>query len=87
MIKFSKKKSFGEDKLEVKDMTELYLESYNDVFLDIVNVYFAINGVKDLRIERPEDLQDAQTRTVYKSEGKVREQERDRTKLWIKEGQ
>ena len=70
----------------VKDITEKYLESYNDVFLDIVNVYFAINGVKDLRIERPEDLQDAQTRTVYKSVGEIREQERDVTKLWVTEG-
>ena len=86
MIKYSKKKSVGDDKLGLKDMTELYLESYNDVFSDIVNVYFAINGVKDLRIKRPEDLQDAQTRTVYKSEGEVREQERDITKLWITEG-
>ena len=70
----------------VKDITEKYLESYNDVFLDIVNVYFAINGIKDLRIERPEDLQDAQTRTVYKSVGEIREQERDVTKLWVTEG-
>ncbi len=70
----------------IKDVTEKYLESYNDVFLDIVNVYFAINGVKDLRIERPEDLQDAQTRTVYKSVGEIREQERDVTKLWVTEG-
>ena len=67
-------------------MTEKYLESYNDVFADIVNVYFAINGVKDLRIERPEDLQDAHTRTVYKSVDEIREQERDITKLWVKEG-
>ena len=70
----------------VRDITEKYLESYNDVFLDIVNVYFAINGVKDLRIKRPEDLQDAQTRTVYKSVGEIREQERDVTKLWVTEG-
>lgn len=70
----------------VKDITEKYLESYNDVFLDIVNVYFAINGIKDLRIERPEDLKDAQTRTVYKSVGEIREQERDVTKLWVTEG-
>ena len=65
-------------------MTEKYLESYNDVFSDIVNVYFAINGADDLRIERPEDLQDAQTRTVYKSADKIHEQERDVTKLWVK---
>ncbi|MBR1439221.1 MAG: Rpn family recombination-promoting nuclease/putative transposase [Synergistaceae bacterium] len=68
-----------------KDMTEKYLESYNDVFSDIVNVFFAVNGIKDLRIERPEDLQDAQARTVYKSAGQIREQERDVTKLWVKE--
>ena len=39
-----------------------------------------------MRIEWPEDLRDAQNRTVYKSEGEVREQERDITKLWIKGG-
>ena len=86
MIKYSEEYSVGDDRLGVKDITEKYLESYNDVFLDIVNVYFAINGVKDLRIERPEDLQDAQTRTVYKSVGEIREQERDVTKLWVTEG-
>ena len=86
MIKYSEEYSVGDDRLGVKDITEKYLESYNDVFLDIVNVYFAINGVKDLRIKRPEDLQDAQTRTVYKSVGEIREQERDVTKLWVTEG-
>ena len=86
MIKYSEEYSVGDDRLGVKDITEKYLESYNDVFLDIVNVYFAINGIKDLRIERPEDLKDAQTRTVYKSVGEIREQERDVTKLWVTEG-
>ena len=86
MIKYSEEYLVGDDRLGVRDITEKYLESYNDVFLDIVNVYFAINGVKDLRIKRPEDLQDAQTRTVYKSVGEIREQERDVTKLWVTEG-
>ena len=42
-----------------RDITEKYLEAYNDVFADIVNVSL-FNGQKELC---PDDLQDAKART------------------------
>ena len=47
-----------------RDITEKYLEAYNDVFADIVNVLL-FNGQKELC---PDDLQDAKARTLYKAE-------------------
>ena len=65
-----------------KDITEKYLESYNDVFADIVNVLL-FNGQRRVL---PDDLRDTKARTLYKADGKLREQERDVSKLWAPEG-
>ena len=65
-----------------KDITERHLESYNDVFADIVNVLL-FNGERRIL---PDDLRDTQARTQYKADGKLREQERDVSKLWAPEG-
>ena len=65
-----------------RDMTEKHLEGYNDVFADIVNVLL----FKGERRVKPEDLQDARARTLYKADGKLHEQERDVSKLWVSEG-
>ena len=64
-----------------KDITERFLESYNDVFADIVNVLL-FNGQKRVL---PDDLRDTKARTLYKADGKFREQERDVSKLWAPE--
>ena len=70
-----------------KDIVERHLASYNDVFADIVNGCIAILGDgQDFRKVNPEELQDAQARTLYKSNGEIHEQERDVVKLW-KSGQ
>ena len=58
-----------------KDISEKSLEWLPDVFADIVNAYFTINGVN--RIVKPEDLIDTKGRTVYVSSGDLRDQERD----------
>ena len=65
-----------------RNITEKYLETYNDVFADIVNVLL-FNGQKEVC---PDDLRDARARTLYKADGKLREQERDVSKLWAPEG-
>ncbi len=64
-----------------KDIAEKALEWMPDVFADIVNAYFTINGIK--RVVRPEDLADTKGRSVYVSSGDLRDQERDVVKLWI----
>ena len=65
-----------------RDMTEKHLEAYNDVFADIVNVLL-FGGRR--RID-PGDLRDTKARSLYKADGKLREQERDVSKLWVSEG-
>ena len=65
-----------------RDITEKHLEAYNDVFADIVNVLL-FDGQ---RRGRPDDLRDVRARTLYKADGKLREQERDVSKLWVSEG-
>ena len=65
-----------------KDMTEKHLEAYNDVFADIVNVLL-FGGQR--RID-PGDLRDTKARSLYKADGKLREQERDVSKLWVSKG-
>ena len=63
-----------------KDITEKILESYNDVFADIVNVLL-FDG---RQIIRPEELEDQAPRSAYKADGKLREMERDVAKRWTK---
>lgn len=64
-----------------KDAAEKILESYNDVFADIVNVLL-FNGKEVLK---PDELVDQTPRAVYKADGQVREMERDVAKRWLKQ--
>ena len=60
-------------------MTEKTLESYNDVFADIVNGLL-FEGKK---IIKEDTLTDAQPFSMYKMDGKLHEQERDVAKYWM----
>ena len=62
------------------DVVEKILESYNDVFADIVNVLL-FNGES---VIKPDELVDQAPRTAYKADEKVREIERDVAKRWLK---
>ena len=62
-----------------KDATEKTLESYADVFADIVNVLL----FEGQPLIVPEDLRDALPRSVYKADGKLHEQERETAKFWL----
>ena len=62
-----------------KDITEKTLESYNDVFADILNVLL-FHGKQ---LVKPEELEDQTPRAAFKADGKVREIERDVVKRWI----
>jgi hypothetical protein len=65
--------------LAEKDKIQRTLESYNDVFADIVNVL--LFGGKETVHEN--DLTDAQPFSYYKMEGKkIHSQERDVSKFW-----
>ncbi len=62
-----------------KDLTEKLLESYNDVFADIVNGLL-FNGNQRIK---PESLSDDIVHAQYRSEnGKLHEEERDVLKRW-----
>lgn len=61
-----------------KDITQKTLESYNDVFADIVNVLL-FNGRDTVK---EEDLTPDVTSSYYKAEGKVQSQDRDVSKFW-----
>jgi len=63
-----------------KDISEKILESYNDVFADIVNVLLFDGRI----VIKPEELADQNTRAAYKADGKLREIERDVAKQWTK---
>ena len=70
-----------------KDITERHLAGYNDVFADIVNGCFAlVTGDRSFRPVAPDELREAPTRTLYTSDGQVREQERDVAKYWTTGG-
>ena len=62
-----------------QDAAEKTLESYADVFADIVNVLL-FHGK---RVIDPNDLRDALPRSIYKADGKLHEQERDTAKFWM----
>ena len=68
--------------LPERDITEKHLETYDDVFADMVNVLL-FNGQRRVG---PGDLRDTRARTLYKTDGKLREQERDVSKLWVSKG-
>ena len=61
-----------------KDITEKNLEAWNDVFADIVNVLL-FNGQ---RLIKEEDLETDTKDSMFKTDGKVHEQERDVSKFW-----
>lgn len=63
-----------------KDITQKTLESYNDVFADIVNVLL-FDGEQ---VIHPDELVDQTPRSAYKADGRVREMERDVAKRWTK---
>ena len=70
-------------------MTEKVLADYNDVFADIVNAYFSISmkGKKNkLQKINPENLKDTHSKSIYKADKKIHEQERDVVKLWLSKG-
>lgn len=61
-----------------KDIVEKSLESYNDVFADIVNVLL-FNGKK---VIAQNELEDRTPSSSYKADGKIHGQERDVAKVW-----
>ena len=63
-----------------KDITEKVLESYNDVFSDIVNVLL-FDGKTVIKAD---ELEDQAPRAYYKADGKIREIKRDVAKRWKK---
>ena len=66
-----------------KDIAARHLAHFVDVFADIVNgVIFLLSGKWPSRLVRPEDLVDAQTRSVAGTGDRIREQERDVAKVW-----
>lgn len=63
-----------------QDIAEKILESYDDVFADIVNgLLFGGETVI-----RPEELEDQAPRAAYKADGQLREIERDVAKRWTR---
>ena len=63
-----------------KDIAEKTLEAFNDVFADIVNGLL----FKGKQVIQEYALTDAQPYSMYKTEGRLREQERDVAKYWNK---
>lgn len=63
-----------------KDIVEKNLESYGDVFADIVNVL--LFGGK--RIVKEEELESDNTDSMFKNDGRLHEQARDVSKIWKK---
>lgn len=63
-----------------ENISEKALECLPDVFADIVNAYFTIQGIN--RVVKPDELKDINGRTVGVSTGDFREQERNVVKLW-----
>ena len=63
-----------------KDIAEKILFAHNDVFADIVNGLL-FDGKP---VMLPEDLLDQAPRSAYKTDGKIREIERDVAKRWVR---
>ena len=63
-----------------KDILEKHLESFNDVFSDMMNVF--IFGGNE--IIKEDDLEDVDANSFYVENAKTKEQERDVTKKWVK---
>ena len=67
--------------MQEKDLTEKTLEQYNDVFADIVNGLL----FSGKQIVKEQSLTDAQPFSLYKADGRIREQDRDVAKYWLAE--
>lgn len=65
-----------------KDRVTKTLESYNDVFADIINVLL----FKGKKIIKENELTPADILSQYKADGKISEQERDVSKYWHNAG-
>ena len=61
-----------------KDITEKNLEALNDVFADIVNVLL----FKGEQVIKEKELEADITKSMFKADGKIHEQERDVSKFW-----
>ena len=61
-----------------KDLSENYLEAYNDVFADIINVLLCDGK----QVIKQECLEADGNKTIYKADRKIHEQERDIAKFW-----
>lgn len=61
-----------------KDIAEKNLEALNDVFADIVNVLL----FKGEQIIQENELEADTTKSMFKADGKIHEQERDVSKFW-----
>ena len=61
-----------------KDITEKNLEALNDVFADIVNALL----FKGEQVINEKDLEADTTKSMFKADGKIHEQERDVSKFW-----
>ena len=61
-----------------KDITEKNHEALNDVFADIVNVLL----FKGEQVINEKDLETDTTKSMFKADGKIHEQERDVSKFW-----
>lgn len=72
---------FGGKKMAEKDITEKILESYNEVFADIVNVLL-FDGEE---VVKPDELVEQAPRAAYKADGQLRDIERDVAKRWTKQ--
>ena len=62
----------------VKDITEKNLEELDDVFADIINVLL----FKGERLVQEDELEADTTKSMFKTDGKIHEQERDVSKFW-----
>ena len=62
----------------VKDITEKNLEELDDVFADIINVLL----FKGERLVQEDELESDTTKSMFKADGKIHEQERDVSKFW-----
>lgn len=61
-----------------KDITEKNLESFNDVFADIINVLL----FKGKNLMKEKELEADTKDSMFKADGKIHEQERDVSKFW-----
>lgn len=61
-----------------KDITEKVLESYNDVFSDIVNVLL----FEGKEVLEPDELEERTPHSYYKADDRMHEMERDVVKCW-----